>query len=141
MKTREAAKRGAIGSIVYSDPIEDGYVRGDVYPKGQWRPSTGFERGSFLDVPIYPGDPLTPGQPSIPGVERLKPEQAESIQKIPTIVHFVRGRAEAPQASSAARSCRASGRAGCRWRITSGRDRRRSRCTSRTTIRRGRSGT
>ncbi|MBI4485143.1 MAG: M28 family peptidase [Acidobacteria bacterium] len=86
MKTREAAKRGAIGSIVYSDPAEDGYVRGDVYPKGRWRPSTTFERGSFLDVPIYPGDPLTPGTPSIPGVARLKPEEAETIQKIPTIV-------------------------------------------------------
>jgi N-acetylated-alpha-linked acidic dipeptidase len=86
MKTREAAKRGAIGSIVYSDPADDGYVRGDVYPKGRFRPSTTFERGSFLDVPIYPGDPLTPGQPSIPGVLRIKPEEAESIQKIPTIV-------------------------------------------------------
>ncbi|MCC7418236.1 MAG: M28 family peptidase [Acidobacteria bacterium] len=86
MKTREAYKRGAIGSIVYSDPADDGYVRGDVYPKGRYRPSTGFERGSFLDVPIYPGDPLTPGTPSIPGVERIAPEAAESIQKIPTIV-------------------------------------------------------
>lgn len=85
MKTREAAKRGAVGAIIYSDPAEDGYVRGEVYPKGRWRPWTGVERGSMLDVPLYPGDPLTPGKPSIPGVERLTPEQAETIQKIPAI--------------------------------------------------------
>ena len=83
MKVREAAKRGAIGAIIYSDPEDDGYVRGDVYPKGTWRPWTGVQRGSYLDVPIYPGDPLTPFEPSIPGVERLPMEEAETIQKIP----------------------------------------------------------
>jgi N-acetylated-alpha-linked acidic dipeptidase len=83
MKVREAAKRGAIGVVIYTDPEEDGYVRGDVYPKGTWRPWEGIQRGSFLDVPIYPGDPLTPFEPSIPGVERLAFEDAETIQKIP----------------------------------------------------------
>ena len=83
MKVREAAKRGAIGAIIYSDPEEDGYVRGDVYPKGTWRPWTGVQRGSYLDVPIYPGDPLTPFEPSVPGVERLPIEEAETIQTIP----------------------------------------------------------
>ncbi len=83
MKVREAAKRGAIGAIIYSDPEDDGYVRGDVYPKGTWRPWTGVQRGSYLDVPIYPGDPLTPFEPSIPGVSRLPMEEAETIQKIP----------------------------------------------------------
>jgi N-acetylated-alpha-linked acidic dipeptidase len=83
MKVREAEKRGAIGVVIYSDPEDDGYVRGDVYPNGTWRPWEGIQRGSFLDVPIYPGDPLTPFEPSIPGVERLAFEDAETIQKIP----------------------------------------------------------
>jgi N-acetylated-alpha-linked acidic dipeptidase len=83
MKVREAARRGAIGVVIYTDPQEDGYVRGDVYPNGSWRPWEGIQRGSFLDVPIYPGDPLTPFEPSIPGVERLALEDAETIQTIP----------------------------------------------------------
>ena len=83
MKVREAAKRGAVGAIIYSDPEDDGYVRGDVYPNGTWRPWEGVQRGSYLDVPIYPGDPLTPFEPSIPGVERIPMDQAETIQKIP----------------------------------------------------------
>lgn len=83
VKMREAAKRGAAGVLIYTDPIDDGYLRGDVYPNGTWRPPTGVERGSMLDVPLYPGDPLTPGRPSLPGVERLPFGKAESIQKIP----------------------------------------------------------
>lgn len=83
MKVREAAKRGAIGVVIYTDPEDDGFVRGDVYPNGTWRPWEGIQRGSFLDVPIYPGDPLTPFEPSIPGVERLAFEDAQSIQKVP----------------------------------------------------------
>lgn len=83
MKVREAAKRGAVGVIVYSDPEDDGYVKGDVYPEGKWRPWTGIQRGSYLDVPIYPGDPLTPFKPSIPGVDRIAMQDAPTIQKIP----------------------------------------------------------
>ncbi|MBT6375900.1 MAG: M28 family peptidase [Gemmatimonadales bacterium] len=83
MKVREAAKRGAVGVVIYSDPEDDGYVRGDIYPEGRWRPWEGIQRGSFLDVPIYPGDPLTPFEPSIPGVERIAFEDAENVQKIP----------------------------------------------------------
>ena len=83
MKVREAANRGAAGVVIYTDPEEDGYVRGDVYPNGRWRPWEGIQRGSFLDVPIYPGDPLTPFQPAIPGVERIAIEDAQNIQKIP----------------------------------------------------------
>jgi len=83
MKVREAAKRGAVGVVIYSDPEEDGYVRGDVYPEGRWRPWEGIQRGSFLDVPIYPGDPLTPFEPSIDGVERIAFEDAGNIQRIP----------------------------------------------------------
>jgi len=84
MKVRMAAERGAVGAVIYTDPEEDGYVRGDVYPQGTWRPWEGIQRGSFLDVPIYPGDPLTPFEPSIPGVERIDFEEAGNIQRIPT---------------------------------------------------------
>lgn len=84
MKVRMAAERGAVGAVVYSDPEDDGYVRGDVYPQGTWRPWEGIQRGSFLDVPIYPGDPLTPFEPSVPGVERIDFEEAGNIQRIPT---------------------------------------------------------
>jgi N-acetylated-alpha-linked acidic dipeptidase len=84
MKVRMAAERGAVGVVIYTDPQEDGYVRGDVYPQGTWRPWEGIQRGSFLDVPIYPGDPLTPFEPSLPGVERIDFEEAGNIQRIPT---------------------------------------------------------
>jgi N-acetylated-alpha-linked acidic dipeptidase len=84
MKVRMAAERGAVGAVIYTDPEEDGYVRGDVYPQGTWRPWEGIQRGSFLDVPIYPGDPLTPFEPSVPGVERIDFEEAGNIQRIPT---------------------------------------------------------
>jgi N-acetylated-alpha-linked acidic dipeptidase len=83
MKVREAANRGAAGVVIYSDPEDDGYVRGDIYPEGRWRPWEGIQRGSFLDVPIYPGDPLTPFEPSVPGVARIPFEDAENVQKIP----------------------------------------------------------
>jgi len=84
MKVRMAAERGAVGAVIYTDPEEDGYVRGDIYPQGTWRPWEGIQRGSFLDVPIYPGDPLTPFEPSIPGVERIDFEEAGNVQRIPT---------------------------------------------------------
>ena len=83
MKVREAANRGAVAAIIYSDPEDDGYVRGEVYPNGIWRPWEGIQSGSYLDVSIHPGDPLTPFEPSIPGVERLPMEEAQTIQKIP----------------------------------------------------------
>ena len=55
-----AAEHGAIGCIIYSDPADDGYVQGDVYPVGPFRPKDGVQRGSVMDMPVYPGDPLTP---------------------------------------------------------------------------------
>ena len=50
-----------MGCLIYSDPHEDGYFAGDAYPKGGFRPSQGVQRGSVLDLPVAPGDPLTPG--------------------------------------------------------------------------------
>ena len=60
LKPKLAYERGAIGCIIYSDPREDGYFKGDVYPQGGWRPPSGVQRGSVLDMALYPGDPLTP---------------------------------------------------------------------------------
>ncbi|GAB4355827.1 MAG: transferrin receptor-like dimerization domain-containing protein [Bryobacter sp.] len=85
MKPKVAAEFGAIGCIVYSDPRDDGYWHGFVYPKGPFRPRTGVQRGSVMDLPLHPGDPLTPGKPSIPGTPRLKLEQAATLTKIPVM--------------------------------------------------------
>ncbi len=85
IKPKVAAENGAIGCLIYSDPRDDGYFKGDIYPKGPFRPPTGVQRGSVMDLPLYPGDPLTPGKPSIPGTPRLKIEDARTIQKIPVM--------------------------------------------------------
>src|SRR5207244_12669516 len=58
-KPKVAAEHGAVGCLIYSDPREDGYFGGDVFPKGAWRPRDGVQRGSVMDMPLYPGDPLT----------------------------------------------------------------------------------
>ena len=72
IKPKIAAERGAIGTIIYSDPRDDGYVRGDVYPKGPFRNKIGAQRGSVMDMPLYPGDVLTPGVEATPKTKHLK---------------------------------------------------------------------
>jgi len=83
VKAKVAEDNGAIGCIIYSDPADDGYMQGDVFPKGPWRPVASGQRGSVQYLFDYPGDPLTPGRPSIPGVPRLKPEEATDLTRIP----------------------------------------------------------
>jgi N-acetylated-alpha-linked acidic dipeptidase len=83
VKAKVAEDNGAIGCIIYSDPEDDGYMQGDVYPKGPWRPVASGQRGSVQYLFDYPGDPLTPGRPSIPGETRLKPEEATNLTHIP----------------------------------------------------------
>jgi N-acetylated-alpha-linked acidic dipeptidase len=84
VKAKVAQDHGAVGCIIYSDPADDGYAQGDVYPKGPWRPVASGQRGSVQFLFKYPGDPLTPGQPSIQGVPRLTMEQAyDDIPRIP----------------------------------------------------------
>jgi N-acetylated-alpha-linked acidic dipeptidase len=85
VKPKLAWEHGAIGCIIYSDPRDDGFFEGDVYPKGPFRPSMGVQRGSALDLPIYPGDPLSPGWASEPGSKRLPISEAETMQKIPVL--------------------------------------------------------
>lgn len=83
VKAKVAEESGAVGLIIYSDPADDGYMQGDVYPKGPWRPASSAQRGSVQYLFQYPGDPLTPGRPSIPGEPRLKMEEATDLTRIP----------------------------------------------------------
>jgi N-acetylated-alpha-linked acidic dipeptidase len=85
IKPKVAAEHGAIGCIIYSDPREDGYVQGDVYPKGGYRPEHGGQRGSVADMPLYPGDPLTPGIGATADAKRLDIKDAKTITKIPVL--------------------------------------------------------
>jgi N-acetylated-alpha-linked acidic dipeptidase len=85
LKPKLAQEHGAIGCIIYSDPRDDGYTRGDVYPKGGWRPPEGVQRGSVLDMTTYPGDPLTPGVGATKDAKRLSLAEARSILKIPVL--------------------------------------------------------
>jgi N-acetylated-alpha-linked acidic dipeptidase len=84
IKPKVAGEHGAIGCIIYSDPEGDGFLNGDDYPQGGWRPREGVQRGSVMDTD-YPGDPLTPGVGSIPGAKRLAIKDAQTITKIPVL--------------------------------------------------------
>ncbi len=85
IKPKVAAEHGAIGCIIYSDPRDDGYFRGDVYPKGAFRNDHGGQRGSVADMPLYPGDPLTPFVGATKGAKRLQLKDAATITKIPVL--------------------------------------------------------
>ena len=84
VKVYMAQETGAAGMIIYSDPMDDGYFRGDVYPNGPWRPDTGVQRGTIEFGFEHPGDPTTPGWPSTPGARRVSPQSSPDIPKIPT---------------------------------------------------------
>lgn len=81
IKAREAEKRGALALLMYSDPADDGYVRGDVYPEGPYRNSRGVQRGSVMNGA---GDPSTPGYPSTAGARRV-PLEAMPVPRIPVL--------------------------------------------------------
>src|SRR5215469_1793969 len=85
IKPKVAAEHGAIGCIIYSDPRDDGYFRGDVFPQGPMRNPNGVQRGSVLDMPLYPGDPLTPGVGASGNVKRYSVNEAPTITKIPVL--------------------------------------------------------
>ena len=81
-----AQERGAAAVLIYSDPYDDGWRRGDKYPRGPWRPDTGVQRGSVGYMFQFPGDPTTPGiasLPSLPDSQRIPPEKSEQLPKIP----------------------------------------------------------
>ena len=85
IKPKVAAEHGAVGCLIYSDPRDDGYAVGDVFPAGPMRPSQGVQRGSVADMPTYPGDPLTPGIGATKNAKRLTVAQAPTITKIPVL--------------------------------------------------------
>jgi N-acetylated-alpha-linked acidic dipeptidase len=84
IKPKVAAEHGALGCIIYSDPADDGYANGEVYPQGQWRNKDAVQRGSVTDT-YYAGDPLTPGWGSVPGAKRLDIKDSPLITKIPVL--------------------------------------------------------
>src|SRR6202158_4522146 len=86
VKAFVAQERGAAGVVIYSDPKDDGYYRGDAYPKGPWRPASGVQRGSVGFMFQFPGDPTTPGvasTPALPDSKRVSPAESEQLPKIP----------------------------------------------------------
>ncbi|RWY48567.1 transferrin receptor-like dimerization domain-containing protein [Mucilaginibacter gilvus] len=85
IKPKVAYEHGAIGCIIYSDPADDGYTAGDVYPKGAYKNEFGVQRGSVMDMVLYPGDPLTPGVGATKDAKRLNKEDATTILKIPVL--------------------------------------------------------
>jgi len=85
IKPKVAAEHGAVGCIIYSDPRNDGYYQGDVYPKGAWRSENGVQRGSVMDMPVFPGDPLTPGVGATKNAKRLALKDATTLTKIPVL--------------------------------------------------------
>ena len=85
IKPKVAAEHGAIGCLIYSDPRDDGYAGGAVFPAGPMRPPQGVQRGSVADMPVYPGDPLTPGVGATKNARRLSVAQSPTITKIPVL--------------------------------------------------------
>lgn len=85
IKPKVAQEHGAIGCIIYSDPKDDGYYQGDVYPKGAFKNEYGVQRGSIMDMVIYPGDPLTPNIGATENAKRLDRLEAPNLLKIPVL--------------------------------------------------------
>jgi N-acetylated-alpha-linked acidic dipeptidase len=85
IKPMVGAEHGAIGCIIYSDPRDDGYSGGAVFPKGPWRPKDGVQRGSVQDSSVFMGDPLTPGVGATEDAKRLDLKDAQSLTKIPVL--------------------------------------------------------
>ena len=89
LKPKLAQEAGAVGCLIYSDPREDGFFQNDPYPRGPARPANGVQRGSVLDMALYPGDPLSPGWASEPNSNtssrRLAREDAKTLLKIPVL--------------------------------------------------------
>ena len=85
VKAYDAQLAGAAAVIIYSDPIDDGYFKGDAYPKGPWRPATAVQRGSIEYMSMYPGDVTTPSLASVPDLplnERTPADKAAAQPKI-----------------------------------------------------------
>ena len=85
IKPKVAAEKGAIGCLLYSDPEDDGYYRGETYPEGAFKNEYGVQRGAVMDLPAQPGDPLTPGYGATADAKRLDRSEVEGLTKIPVL--------------------------------------------------------
>lgn len=85
IKPKVAQENGAVGCLIYSDPMDDGYYQGEVYPQGAFKNEFGAQRGSVLDMPIYPGDPLTPGYAHTENAPTLERNQVTTLLHIPVL--------------------------------------------------------
>jgi N-acetylated-alpha-linked acidic dipeptidase len=85
LKVMLAEQHGMRGALVYSDPQDDGFVQGPVYPDGPWRPEDSFQRGATIFLSLAAGDPLTPGFASVPGAPYLDYDDAKTIPHIPAL--------------------------------------------------------
>ena len=114
IKPKVAYEHGAVACLIYSDPRDDGYYAGDVYPEGPFRPEQGVQRGSVMDMPIHPGDPLSPGWASEPGGRKLAREEAGDDPQDPGPADLVR------RCSAAAEGAQGTGGSGRMARRTAG---------------------
>ncbi len=114
IKPKVAYEHGAIGCLIYSDPRDDGFFAGDVYPGGPYRPEFGVQRGSVMDMPIHPGDPLTPGWGSDGRRRRSCIAGSTTILKIPVLPISYGDALPILQAAQRAGGARRSGAARCR---------------------------
>ncbi len=117
IKPKVAAEHGAVGCLIYSDPRDDGYTQGDDFPDGPMRPKDGVQRGSVMDMPIYPGDPLTPGVGATKDAKRLPLSEVTTLTKIP-VMPISYADAQPMLAALKGPWPRRHGAAGCRSRIT-----------------------
>lgn len=85
IKPKVAHEKGAVGCIIFNDPGDDGFTQGAAYPDGAFKHDTAVQRGSVLDLPVRPGDPLTPGRGSVPGAPRITRDKAETLMRIPVL--------------------------------------------------------
>jgi N-acetylated-alpha-linked acidic dipeptidase len=85
IKPKVAGEHGAVGCLIYSDPRDDGYAAGDTFPNGPFRPNDGAQRGSVMDMPVYPGDPLTPGVGATKDAKRLPLNEVKTLTTIPVM--------------------------------------------------------
>ena len=97
IKPKVAYEHGAVGCLIYSDPRDDGYFQGDVYPAGAYRPEQGVQRGSVMDMPVHPGDPLSPGWASEPGGKKLARDEADDDPQDSGAADLVRRRVAAAE--------------------------------------------
>jgi N-acetylated-alpha-linked acidic dipeptidase len=81
-KALTAQREGAAAILIYSDPAEDGYKKGKVFPDGPWGPEDHIQHGAITYDFMVPGDPLTPGWASVPGAKRIPVDEAVSLPKI-----------------------------------------------------------